>query len=188
MVNTQLNLSNHFLIALPMMDDPNFFQTVTYICEHNDSGALGIVINRPTSIKLSEVLQQMDIIITNPNLTESPILYGGPIHQERGFVIHRPFGVWRSSFATAEDIVVTTSKDILEAIAIEDGPQKLMIALGFAGWEPGQLEEELGKNIWLSCPATSNILFDVPFEQRWRAAGALLGINLNEISRDVGHA
>jgi putative transcriptional regulator len=173
---------------MPAMDDPNFIQTVTYICEHNNTGALGIVINRPTTIRLTEILEQMDIHIDNQTVNDLPIFYGGPVHQERGFVIHRPFGEWRSSFATAEDIAVTTSRDILQAIAASEGPQKALIALGFAGWEEGQLEEELTKNIWLSCPADSKILFDTPYEIRWQAAASLLGVNISVISGDVGHA
>lgn len=188
MSNSSLNLTNHFLIAMPTMDDPNFFQAVIYICEHSESGALGIVINRPTTIKISEIFEQMKIKILNSTVNELPVLYGGPLHQERGFVIHRPFGEWRSSFTTSEEIVVTTSRDILEAIASAQGPQKMLIALGFAGWEAGQIEAELLKNIWLTCPADPSILFDTPFNERWQAAALLLGVNLQSLTGDVGHA
>lgn len=186
--NQPLNLSNNFLIAMPTMDDPNFFQTVTYICEHNESGALGIVINRPTTINLAEILEQMKIDVTNPNIDQLPVLYGGPVHQERGFVIHRPFGTWRASFLTADDIMVTTSRDILEAIAKTHGPDNMLIALGFAGWEAGQLEAELMKNIWLTCPAHADILFETPFAQRWHAAVSSLGIDIHSLTGDIGHA
>lgn len=188
MPETPLNLGNHFLIAMPSMDDPNFSQAVIYVCEHNESGALGLVINRPTNIHLMEVLSQLEIKIDNPLINELPILFGGPLHQERGFVIHRPSGTWRSSFTTSDEIVVTTSRDILEAIAKEEGPQEMLIVLGFAGWEAGQLEEEMSKNIWLCVPATSDIIFNTPFEQRWHAAVKLLGFDVNSISTDVGHA
>ena len=183
-----LNLTNHFLIATPTMDDPNFAQTVTYICEHNETGALGIVINRPTSIHLSEILKQLKIDVIEKKVDENPVLYGGPIHQERGFVIHHPFGEWRASFSTADDIVVTTSRDILDAIALNKGPGKMLIALGFAGWEAGQLEEELTKNIWLTCPANAEILFETPFAERWQKAAQIIGVNLSTFSGDIGHA
>ncbi|MGE3921287.1 MAG: YqgE/AlgH family protein [Gammaproteobacteria bacterium] len=188
MSGTSLNLTNNFLIAMPNMDDPTFIQSVTYICEHTDAGALGIVINRPTTIKLSEVLEQMQIKVSNLNVAETPILYGGPIHQERGFVIHPPFGEWRSSFATSDEVIVTTSRDILESIATTQAPEKLLIALGFAGWEAGQLEAELVKNTWLTCPANTHVLFDIPFTERWRAAASLIGVDFNALSGESGHA
>ncbi len=146
--NRLTDLSNHFLIAMPGMDDPNFQRTVTYICEHNENGALGLVINRPMeNIQLGDVLSQMDILVQNIHVGSTPILYGGPVHQERGFVIHRPFGNWRSSFDTTDGIVVTTSKDILQAIAEERGPSEILVTLGYAGWNPGQLEKELAENL-----------------------------------------
>jgi putative transcriptional regulator len=188
MLENTLNLTNHFLIAMPTMDDPNFFQTVTYICEHTSAGALGIIINRPTTIKLTEILEQMNIKVAGESLNEQHILYGGPIHQERGFVIHPPFGSWRSSFHTSDLLSVTTSRDILEAIAENKGPSKMLVALGFAGWEAGQLEKEMSENIWLSCPANIDILFNTPFSDRWHAAAKLINIDLGSMSGDVGHA
>ncbi len=188
MADESTNFSNHLLIAMPNMDDPNFYQTVTYICEHNEYGALGIVINRPTTINLSEVFDQMEITSSHDQINLLPVLYGGPVHQERGFVIHRPFGKWRSSFETSDEISVTTSRDILEAIAEGRGPTDLIITLGYAGWGAGQLEEELQKNIWLCTPAQANILFDTPYENRWNAAAKLIGFDMNALSGDTGHA
>jgi len=188
MSDNVFTLGNHFLIAMPLMDDPNFAQTVTYICEHSEYGALGVVINRPTTIMLSEVLEQMDIKTTNPRANTVPILYGGPVHQERGFVIHRSFGLWRSSFETAKGITVTTSRDILQAIATQGGPDEILVTLGYAGWGAGQLEEELTNNLWLSGPADPEIIFEVPFEERWLRAASLLGVDIRSISGDMGHA
>lgn len=182
-------LTNHFLIAMPSMLDPHFIGTVTYIAEHNQDGALGIVINRPIEqLLLSEILKQMDIIL-KPNVINASIFYGGPVHQERGFVLHPPFGHWRSSFTPSEQIIITTSKDILEAIAINNGPEKSIIALGCAGWGAGQIEEEMKKNTWLSCEADPKIMFDMPYSERWQKAVNLLGIHdIHSLSGDVGHA
>lgn len=185
---TFTDLTNHFLIAMPGMNDPNFFQAVIYICEYNENGALGIVINHPTTIGLGEILRQMNIKYINPEMDHYPVLYGGPVHQERGFVIHKPFGTWRSSFAVDKDIVVTTSSDVLEAIAAKQGPKDAIITLGYAGWGEGQLEAELAQNIWLCSPATSVVLFEIPFEKRWHAAASSIGVDLNSISGDAGHA
>lgn len=178
---------NHFLIAMPMLMDPNFFRAVIYICEHNDSGAIGIIINRPLTVTLADVLSQMDITSASHKVNEFPVLFGGPIHQERGFVIHDPIGDWRSSVVTAENLAVTTSQDILEAIALEKGPKNFTISLGYSGWQPGQLELEIANNYWLCCPADTHILFHTPFEQRWAAGAALMGVDVNKLSTDVGH-
>lgn len=188
MKNDQMNLTNHFLIAMPNMDDPNFQQTVTYICEHNENGALGIVINRPLEIELSEVLGQMQIDVHSEAAGHIPVLYGGPIHQERGFVLHRPFGQWKSSFETADGIVVTTSRDILQDIAQNGCPKEILVTLGYAGWGSGQLEEELSNNLWLVAPADPHVIFDVPWNQRWTQAGRLLGIDIHTITGYAGHA
>ncbi len=181
-------LTNHFLIAMPSMADPHFIRTVTYIAEHNQDGALGIVINRPMGVLLSEILKQMDIILM-PDVSNTQVLYGGPVHQERGFVLHPPFGKWRSSFAPSDQIIITTSKDILQAIANNNGPGKSIITLGYAGWGAGQLEEELTKNTWLSCEADPEIVFNTPYTERYQKAAKLVGIqDIHALSGNIGHA
>lgn len=182
------NLTNHFLIAMPQLADPNFFHTVTYICEHNEDGALGIVINRPLELTLGEVLEHMDLAADDNDATAQVVYQGGPVQQERGFVLHEPVTQWDATLPITEHIGVTTSRDILEAIAKGDGPQHSLIALGYAGWGAGQLEQELAQNAWLSGPADKGILFETPHEKRWEAAAALLGVDLNLLSGDAGHA
>lgn len=183
-----LQLRNHFLIAMPTLEDPNFFHTVTYICEHNAEGALGIVINRPTDITLGEMLEQLSIT-PEPQLNTTVSVYeGGPVQPEHGFLLHTPLGQWSATLPVTEQVALTTSKDILEAIARGAGPQRYLVALGYAGWGPGQLEEEMATNAWLSGPATPEILFDTPAEKRWEAAAALLGVDLRLLSNETGHA
>jgi putative transcriptional regulator len=182
-------LSNHFLIAMPDMADANFTQTVLYVCEHNADGALGIVINRPTSVNLGEAFKQMDITPSSLEAGEQPILFGGPINQENGYVIHRPRGHWRETIGTSTELGITSSQDILRAIANDEGPDKALVALGYAGWGAGQLEHELAQNIWLSCPVDTEILFDTPFEDRWRKSAQSLGIdNIYQLTSMVGEA
>lgn len=183
-----LNLTNHFLIAMPTLMDPNFYQTVTYICAHNDDGAMGIVINRPMDIPLGEVLTQMQIEATEDRYNQLPVYQGGPVQRDRGFIIYRPVGRWDSSILVADDVGLATSRDILEAISRGEGPKESLIALGYAGWGAGQLEQEMAENAWLSGPADQDILFRTPSERRWHSAAALLGVDLVNISHDVGHA
>ncbi|MBS0358816.1 MAG: YqgE/AlgH family protein [Proteobacteria bacterium] len=181
-------LTNHFLIAMPSLQDPYFRQSVTYICEHNENGAFGIIINHPINLRLEHVFEQMEIKSENETLKQMPVLLGGPIHQERGFIIHRPSGIWRSSINTAPDICVTTSQDILQAIAENKGPEEFLVALGYAGWGEKQLEQEILSNSWLCCPANTNIIFETPMTERWANAAKLLGIDINQLSGDAGHA
>jgi len=188
MKSNEFNLTNHFLIAMPTMLDPHFVRAVTYVAEHNEDGALGIVINRPTEVLLSEILQQMDLGVTE-QINNFPVLFGGPLHQERGFVLHPPFGKWKSSFAPCSEISITTSKDILEAIADDSGPEQAIVTLGYAGWGAGQLEDEITKNTWLNCVADPDIIFNVPYAERWFKAAELAGIkDIYSLSGDVGHA
>ena len=182
------SLANHFLIAMPALADPHFSHTVTYICEHNEDGAMGIIINRPMSVTLGEVLQQMNIMPSNRLDTTTPIHEGGPVQREHGFVIHSPVGAWETSLAITDDIALTTSLDILSSIAHAEGPKRYFIALGYAGWGAGQLEQEMAQNAWLSVPASAAILFDTALEQRWQAAATLVGVDLNLLSSEVGHA
>ncbi|MEQ1802700.1 MAG: YqgE/AlgH family protein [Gammaproteobacteria bacterium] len=185
-------LTGHLLIAMPAMQDPNFVKTVTYICEHSDQGALGIVINRPMDMDLGTIFDQLALESADPELARQPVLRGGPVHQERGFVLHEPEEAAGQEFdatlAVTDAIRVTTSQDILTAMARGNGPKRAIVALGYAGWGAGQLESELVQNAWLSVPASPKIIFDTPFEQRWRESAKLLGIDLNTISHQAGHA
>lgn len=182
------NFSNHFLIAMPTLTDPYFAQAVAYVCEHNENGAIGIVINHPLDLSLAEVFKQMDISAESAHTSNLAVLCGGPVHPERGFVIHTPGGNWRSSLEMNSEISVTTSRDILQAIAENQGPADVIITLGYASWTAGQLEQEILDNFWLTCPVNTDILFKTPFVDRWQAAMQLLGIDINKLSGDVGHA
>jgi putative transcriptional regulator len=181
-------LTGHLLIAMPAMADPNFVRTVTYICEHNDQGALGIVINRPLEMDLGEVFEQLSLPATDTGLARQPVLRGGPVQTERGFVLHEPSQNWDSTVEVSDSVHLTTSQDILAALARGAGPKRALMALGYAGWGAGQLEVEMSANAWLSVPGSATIVFDTPFEQRWSAAAGLLGINLATMSSEAGHA
>jgi len=182
------SLTNQLLIAMPGMPDPNFSTTVTLICEHNDDGALGIVINRPLDLKLGGLFEQLDVENADPAAAESPVLMGGPVGPERGFVLHNPGGQFENSLAVSNDIHLTLSRDIIDAMARGSGPGKTLVALGYAGWEPGQLEYEMLANSWLNVPASPDIVFDTPYSERWMSAARTLGIDINQISHDAGHA
>lgn len=185
---TDSYLTNQFLIAMPALADSNFSQTVTLVCEHNAQGALGIVINRPMQLRLADVFQQLNLSAQDQPLREQSILQGGPVQPDRGFVIHRAGQPWESTLVVSDSIHVTTSRDVLTALAEGRGPQPISMALGYAGWEAGQLEAEMAQNAWLNVPCNERILFDTPFEQRWQAAAQLLGINLSTLSSQAGHA
>jgi putative transcriptional regulator len=182
------SLTNHFLIAMPGLKDPNFSRTVTYVCEHTEQGAMGIVINRPMDIRLGEVLDQLDIEPSVAGVAETQVFLGGPVQQDRGFVIHTGPSEYDSTLSVTPDIRVTTSRDVLEAIADGQGPEQRLVALGYAGWSGGQLEEELSANAWLSGPADSEVIFRRSPGERWLAAAQLLGIDLNLLSGEAGHA
>jgi putative transcriptional regulator len=183
---TTYSLKNHFLIAMPGLADPRFSKTVTYICEHNEGGAMGIVINQPSSITYSELFSQLALggDITN----DLPLLLGGPVKKERGFVLHSGEKSWASTMSVSNDISVTGSKDILAAIANNQGPSKMLIALGYAGWSNNQLEQEIVANSWLTVPADQRIIFDTPIEERWTSSAKQLGIDLHLLSTQAGHA
>jgi putative transcriptional regulator len=181
-------LTNHFLIAMPTLMDPNFFHSVTYICEHNEEGAMGIVINQPADINLGDLAEHLKLGVTEKTNLTQPIYSGGPVEIDRGFVLHRPVGKWESTLDVADGIAVSTSTDIVTALAAGEGPAESLIALGYAGWGAGQLERELADNAWLSGPADARIIFDTKNEERWNAAARLLGVDINQISGDIGHA
>ncbi len=183
-----MNLTNQFLIAMPALADPNFHRTVTLMCAHNEEGAMGIVINRPLDLTLGEVLGHMDIHTEDPAVREMTVLQGGPVQRERGFVIHTPAGDWDAVLRVGDDIGIATSRDILDAVAAGRGPARALVALGYAGWGAGQLEREVQENAWLSGPADTSIIFDVPYELRWESAARLLGIDPNLLAGEAGHA
>jgi len=181
-------LTNQFLIAMPAMDDANFAQSVTLVCEHNDQGALGIVINKALPMNLAEVFDQLGLDSEQSRVARQPVLRGGPVQTDRGFVLHTPQGSWESSLPFSERVHLTTSRDILDALARGEGPEHAVIALGYAGWGAGQLENEMAQNAWLTVPADERLLFDTPLDERWQAACRLLGVDLLHLSSDAGHA
>jgi putative transcriptional regulator len=185
---TQDFLVNQFLVAMPSLNDPNFHQSVVYICEHNAQSALGIVVNKPTDMVLNDIFKQLAMTSVDQNIGQQPVFQGGPVQTERGFVIHEPPGHWESTLILDEQLGVTSSRDVLASMANGRGPQKIFVALGYAGWGAGQLEVELANNSWLSLPADRSIIFETPVEQRWQAAAQLIGVDLSLITGDAGHA
>ncbi len=180
--------SNQLLIALPALDDPHFARGVALICQHDDDGAMGVMVNRASEYTLGEVLAQMNLEARDPALAHQVVLNGGPVHPERGFVLHDGDRQWDSTLAIGGGLALTTSRDILEALAEGDGPEHIVVALGCAGWGAGQLEFELGENSWLTAPADNELLFALPLEQRWQAAGGRLGIDILRVTDYSGHA
>ena len=184
----EINLTDHFLIAMPAMSDPYFSKTLVYIAEHNDRGALGLIVNRPIDMSLGTLLEKIDVPLEVASLASLPILFGGPVQTDRGFVLHRPVGQWQSTLVVNKEVGLTSSRDILQALASSGQPRDLMVSLGYAGWSAGQLEHELGQNAWLTVPAASHILFNLPYEERLASAMELLGINLTHLADQAGHA
>ena len=184
---SSVDLTRHFLIAMPAMVDPNFARTLTLVCEHNDKGALGIVVNRPTDLNLHRLLEQVKIE-PDGDFKSVPVHFGGPVQVDRGFVLHRPRGQWQSTLGVTDELGLTTSRDILEAVARGAGPQQILVTLGYAGWAAGQLEQELAQNAWLTVPARTDILFDLPAGERLPAAMQQLGVDYANLSDVAGHA
>jgi len=182
------SLQDHFLIAMPAMEDPNFSATVTYLCQHDAEGALGVIINRPSETLLGEVLAQLDLEPVDAAQAARPVLRGGPVERERGFVLHRSMKTFDATLNPGGEIRVTLSPDILGAAARGEGPEPMIVALGYAGWGRGQLEAELLANAWLTVQADPALIFDIPFEQRWSAAVGLLGVDVHQITSYAGHA
>jgi putative transcriptional regulator len=193
-----INLTGQFLIAMPSMTDPYFSKTLTYICTHNQDGAMGVVINRPIDLNIASLFKQMKLEIQAPSCTVSPLLekplyFGGPVQQERGFILHNPKEEYNSTIVVNNQIALTTSRDILEATANNRGPEKMLIALGYAGWTAGQLEDEMGRNAWLNLNATEtqdlqSLIFDVPNQEKFDLAMRMMGLNLANLSDMAGHA
>jgi putative transcriptional regulator len=191
---SSIDLTHHFLIAMPNMADPYFSRSLTYICEHNDQGALGLVINRPIDMTLQALFERLSLTLRDSEYADAPIYFGGPVQTDRGFVLHAPAGNWQqtlrvgeaSGLATSNGL--TTSKDILEAVGRGEGPARMLVTLGYAGWSPGQLEHELSQNAWLTVQAQDGIIFDTPAEERLPAAMELLGIDFATLQDEAGHA
>ncbi len=173
---------------MPGMQDPNFSTTVTLICEHNDDGALGIIINRPLTLKLGGLFAQLCVAEPGSDTASSPVLSGGPVGTERGFVLHDKSQSFENTLLVSDDIQLTLSRDVIDAMAAGEGPDKTLVAVGYAGWEPGQLEYEMLANSWLSVPATPELVFETPFAERWDSAARTLGIDIAQMSPDAGHA
>ncbi len=190
-------LRNHFLLAMPSLSEGIFSQSITYICEHGESGAMGIIVNQPLDLSVQEIFEHLEIEPFK-DFSNEPVLAGGPVQMDHGFVLHRHRGAvsssdepgreWEASLKVTPEITLTTSRDILRAVAADDGPAEYIIALGYAGWAAGQLEQELAENSWLTLPGNSDIIFSTPVEQRLNAAAAALGIDMNLISAQAGHA
>ena len=185
---SQVNLTDHFLIAMPNMADPYFSRTLTYVCEHNDQGALGVVVNRPIDMTLDALFERLSLSLASGELGKTPVYFGGPVQTDRGFVLHQPVGRWQSTLSVQDRVGLTTSKDILEAVGNGAGPYKLIVTLGYSGWAPGQLENEIKQNAWLTVAAKDAIIFDLPVEERLPAAMGLRGISLASLSDEAGHA
>lgn len=182
------NFENQLLIAMPALDDSYFNKTVTYICEHNEEGAMGLIINLPINLTLNELLAHIDADVESNPLMKQKVLTGGPVSGQRGFVLHSPQTCWKNSLPLTNDVMITTSKDILMALGTDQAPEKFLVTLGYAGWGPGQLEEEIKENTWLVAQADGDILFNTPIEQRWKKATERLGIDLAHLSSEIGHA
>jgi putative transcriptional regulator len=181
------NLRNHFLVAMPGLSDPLFANSITYICDHSTEGAMGLVVNRALDLHLSDVFEQMSLGYGEEQ-GRAPILAGGPVNTQRGFVLHPTGGIWQSTLQITPDIALTASRDIIAAIANGKGPKEALFVLGYSGWGAGQLENELKENSWLTVPADLEILFNTPLEHRWHAAALRLGIDMNLMPSQAGHA
>jgi putative transcriptional regulator len=185
---SSINLTDHFLIAMPSMADPYFSKSLTYICEHNDQGALGLVVNRPIDMTLQKLFKRLSLKLSGGEHADAPIYFGGPVQTDRGFVLHAPAGDWQQTLRVSEAMGLTTSKDILEAVGRGEGPARMLVTLGYAGWSPGQLEHEISQNAWLTVEAHDGIIFETPAEERLPAAMQLLGLDFAKLQDEAGHA
>ena len=193
MPGAAFNLTNQFLIAMPGMVDENFAGTVVYMCQHTEDGALGLVINKPIDIKLKSLFEKVELsLASDRSIGEQPVYFGGPVQTERGFVLHEKQSAAASPYSSTLSIPggleMTTSKDVLEAMSSGGGPRRVLVTLGYSGWGAGQLEDELGRNGWLTVDADPAIIFDTPIEKRYDRAVSLLGIDPRMLSADAGHA
>lgn len=182
------SLTGHVLVAMPGMDDPRFARAVVLLCQHGEDGAMGLVVNRLSDYRLGEIFAQMQITDIAPDFTDRPVLAGGPVQTDRGFVLHQGSSEWDSTLRINEALAVSTSRDVLQMIAVGKGPARYVLMLGFSGWGPGQLESELADNAWLTVPADDELLFDVPLDLRWQTANARLGVAPGQLAGYAGHA
>lgn len=182
------NLANQLLVALPALVDPNFARSVALVCQHDGDGAMGVMVNRTSEYTVGQVLSQMGIGSEDQALCARPVLHGGPVHQERGFVIHDGGRTWDSTLRVGAGLYLTTSRDVLEAMAAGEGPANAIVALGCAGWGAGQLERELAQNAWLTVPADAGLLFELDLESRWQSAANRIGVDLFRLAGYSGHA
>lgn len=187
-MNEASYLNGHFLIAMPGLEDPNFKRGVTFLCQHTEAGALGITINRTADLRVVDVLEELGIACDQSGWASQSVLIGGPVHRDRGFVLHEAGEEWAASIRVSPDLALTTSRDVLEALAQGKGPRRAVLALGYAGWAPGQLEEEIRENSWLSGPADPQLIFDTPVVSRWAGAARQLGVDMDQMSGFAGHA
>ncbi len=183
-----INLTDHFLIAMPAMEDPYFAKSLVYIAEHNDQGALGVIVNRPIDMDLATLFKKIDVPFESGALARLPVFFGGPVQTDRGFVLHRPLGSWQSTLVVNQEVGLTTSRDVLLSVGQAGRPSDMVITLGYSGWGAGQLEHELAQNAWLTVPANSRILFELPYEEKLASALELLGIDLANLAGQAGHA
>jgi putative transcriptional regulator len=184
----RINLTDHFLIAMPAMVDSYFSKTLVYVAEHNERGALGVIVNRPLDMSLGTLLEKVDVPLEVDGFANLPVLFGGPVQTDRGFVLHRPVGQWQSTLAINDQVGLTSSRDILQAVARSGQPRDVLVTLGYAGWAAGQLEHELTQNAWLTVLAEPHVLFELPYEERLASALELLGVNLANLADAAGHA
>lgn len=183
-----VDLTHQFLIAMPAMVDPYFAKTLVFICEHNDQGALGIIVNRPLDMALGTLFEKVDLPLEVSGFAELPVYFGGPVQTDRGFVLHRPLGSWQSTLRVSGDIGLTSSRDILKSIGETGAPRDLIVTLGYAGWSAGQIENEIQQNAWLTVAADPEVLFRMPYEDRLLAAMQMLGVSFTNLSDVAGHA
>ena len=187
-----INLTHHFLIAMPGLEDESFARTVVYLCEHSERGALGLIINKPSDITLKGLFDKVDLSLRREDLRSEPVFQGGPVQTERGFVLHETRNdtgpAYNSTLTIPGGLAMTTSKDVLEAMAEGTGPRKVLITLGCSGWQAGQLEDEIGRNGWLTVGADPVVIFDTPIEARYHRALSLLGFDPRMLSQEAGHA
>lgn len=182
------NLTHNFLIAMPTLADPNFARTLTYIAEHNEHGALGVIVNRPTELTLAMLFERVELPLESPALSAQPVYFGGPVQTDRGFVLHRPVGDWHSTLVVNDEVGLTSSRDVLQSMGTTATPSEVLVTLGYAGWAAGQIEQEISDNAWLTVPADMSIVFDLPPEERLVAAMQLLGVDFANLSEVAGHA
>ena len=188
LMNTPTYLNEQLLIAMPSLLDTMFERSVSLVCQHDADGAMGLVLNQCSDFTLGALFDQLDLTCENPSTRNVPVLTGGPVQPERGFVLHQDGGTWESSLHLSNGLTVSTSRDILQALAAGDGPGRFQVLLGYSGWTAGQLEQEISENSWLNAPVDAEIIFNRPVEQRWQAAAQLLGVDLSLISSQAGHA